>query len=57
MPNNPDTSIATSNNNVVSNQENHHPKKTNKNVLLDLAPKPSNTTKSIDIKACDNLMS
>ena len=57
LSNNPDTSIVTSSNNVVSNQENHHPKKTNKNVLLDLAPKPSNRTKSIDVKAWDNLMS
>ena len=55
MPNNPDTSIVTNSNNIVSNQENH-PKKTNKNVLLDLAPKPSNTTKSIDVKAWDNLV-
>ena len=31
--------------------------KTNTNVLVDLAPKPSNTTKSIDVKAWDNLMS
>ena len=30
--------------------------KTNTNVLLDLAPKPSNTTKMIDVKAWDNLM-
>ena len=33
-----------------------HPKKTNTNVLVDLAPKPSNTTKTIDVKAWDNLM-
>ena len=56
LPNNPDASIVTSSNNVVSNQENHHPKKTNKNVLLDLAPKLSNTTKSIDVKEWDNLV-
>ena len=31
--------------------------KTNTNLLVDLAPKPSNTTKSIDVKAWDNLMS
>ena len=30
--------------------------KTNTNVLFDLAPKPSNTTKNIDVKAWDNLM-
>jgi hypothetical protein len=40
---------------VESNQENS-PKKTNTNVLLDIAPKPSNTTKTIDAKAWDNLM-
>ena len=39
-----------------TNQENSPPKKTNTNVLLDLAPKPSNTTKMIDVKAWDNLM-
>jgi hypothetical protein len=32
------------------------PKKTNTNVLVDIAPKPSNTTKTIDVKAWDNLM-
>jgi DNA-binding beta-propeller fold protein YncE len=32
------------------------PKETNTNVLLDIAPKPSNTTKKIDSKAWDNLM-
>ncbi len=31
------------------------PKKTNTNVLLDIAPKPSNTTKTIDVKAWDKL--
>ena len=31
------------------------PKKTSTNVLLALAPKPSNTTKMIDVKAWDNL--
>ena len=40
---------------LVSKQQNH-PKKTNTNVLFDLAPKPSNTTKMIDVKAWDNLM-
>ena len=55
LPNNSDTSIVISSKNVVSNQENH-PKKTNKNVLLDLAPRPSNTTKSIDVKKWDNLV-
>ena len=51
LPNNPDTSS----NNVVSNQQNHL-KKTNPNILVDLAPKLSNTTKSIDAKALDNLV-
>ena len=55
MPNNHDTSIVTSSNNVVLNQENHF-KKINKNVLLDLTPKPSNTIKSIDVKEWDNLV-
>jgi DNA-binding beta-propeller fold protein YncE len=32
------------------------PKKTNTNVLIDIAPKPSNITKTIDVKAWDNLM-
>jgi hypothetical protein len=32
------------------------PKITNTNVLVDIAPKPSNTTKTIDVKAWDNLM-
>lgn len=45
----------TNSNNIVSNHENHS-KKINKNVLLDLAPKPSNTTKIIDVKAWDNLV-
>jgi aldose sugar dehydrogenase len=40
---------------VGSNQENS-PKKANTNVLLDIAPKLSNTTKKIDTKAWDNLM-
>jgi len=40
---------------VGSNQANS-PKKTNTNVLLDIAPKPSNTTKKIDAEAWDNLM-
>ncbi|MGI9012441.1 MAG: PQQ-dependent sugar dehydrogenase [Nitrososphaeraceae archaeon] len=51
--NNNTTTISSSN--LVSNQENH-PKKTNTNVLFDIAPKPSNTTKTIDVKAWDNLM-
>jgi aldose sugar dehydrogenase len=41
---------------LISNQEDSPPKKTNTNVLLDIAPKPSNTTKKIDVKAWDNLM-
>src|SRR5215212_7680633 len=45
----------TTNSIIVSNQENHY-KKTNTNVLVDIAPKPSNTTKTIDVKAWDNLM-
>ena len=45
----------TTNSIIVSNQENHY-KKTNTNVLLHIAPKPSNTTKTIDVKAWDNLM-
>src|SRR5215207_10034622 len=43
------------NTDLLSNQENS-PKKTNTNVLVDIAPKPSNTTKTIDVKAWDNLM-
>ena len=49
------TNNVTNSNNIVSNHENHS-KKINKNVLLDLAPKPSNTTKMIDVKAWNNLM-
>src|SRR5215204_4965391 len=45
----------TTNSIIVSNQENHY-KKTNTNVLVNIAPKPSNTTKTIDVKAWDNLM-
>jgi len=41
---------------LLSNQKDSPPKKTNTNVLLDIAPKPSNTTKKIDVKAWDNLM-
>jgi aldose sugar dehydrogenase len=41
---------------LISNQEDSPPKKTNTNVLLDIAPKPSNTTKTIDVKEWDNLM-
>src|SRR5215207_46088 len=43
------------NTDLLSHQENS-PKKTNTNVLVDIAPKPSNTTKTIDVKAWDNLM-
>jgi DNA-binding beta-propeller fold protein YncE len=52
----------TSNNNVkmstITNQSSQldSPKKTNTNVLLDLAPKSSNATKTIDVKAWDQLM-
>ena len=45
----------TNSNNIVSNHENHS-KKINKNVLLDLVPSPSNTTKMKDVKAWDNLV-
>ena len=45
----------TANTDLLSNQE-KTPKKTNTNVLVDIAPKPSNTTKMIDAKAWDNLM-
>jgi glucose/arabinose dehydrogenase len=43
------------NTDLLSNQENSL-KKTNTNVLVDIAPKPSNTTKMIDVKAWDNLI-
>jgi hypothetical protein len=51
---NANTTVA--NTDLLSNQENSPPKKTNTNGLLDIAPKPSNTTKTIDVKAWDNLM-
>ncbi len=45
------------NTDLLLNQENSPNKtNTNTNVLLDIAPKPSNTTKKIDTKAWDNLM-
>jgi aldose sugar dehydrogenase len=50
------TSNNTANSNLVLNQTNSLPKKTNTNVLLDIAPKPANTTKTIDVKAWDNLI-
>jgi DNA-binding beta-propeller fold protein YncE len=50
-----DQSIGGMSNNVLSSQV-EPSKKTNTNVLLDIAPKPSNTTKTIDAKAWDNLM-
>jgi hypothetical protein len=50
---NANTTVA--NTDLLSNQENS-PKKTNTNVLVDIAPKPSNTTKTIDMKAWDNLI-
>src|SRR5215208_1433742 len=44
------------NTDLLSNHKNSPPKKTNTNVLLDIAPKSSNTTKTIDVEAWDNLM-
>ena len=42
---------------LLSNQEDSFPKKTDTNVLLDIAPKSSNTTKKIDrCKSLNNLM-
>jgi aldose sugar dehydrogenase len=49
------TNTTAANTDQLSNQEDS-PKKTNTNVLLDIAPKISNTTKKIDVKAWDNLM-
>jgi aldose sugar dehydrogenase len=46
----------TANTDLLSNQENSSPKKPNTNVLVDIAPKQSNTTKTIDVKAWDNLI-
>src|ERR671910_1493001 len=48
-------SVGNMSNTVLSSQV-EGPKKTNTNVLVDIAPKPSNTTKTIDVKAWDNLM-
>src|SRR5215203_3756813 len=48
--------ITKANTDLLSTQENSPPKKTNTNVLLDIAPKSSNTTKTIDVEAWDNLM-
>jgi glucose/arabinose dehydrogenase len=50
------TNTTAANTDQLSNQEDSPPKKTNTNVLLDIAPKPSNTTKTIDVKAWDNLL-
>src|SRR5215212_1369041 len=50
------TNTIAANTDLLSNQENSPPKKTNTNVLVDIAPKLSNTTKKIDVKAWDNLM-
>jgi glucose/arabinose dehydrogenase len=50
------TNTTAANIDLLSNQEDSPPKKANTNVLLDIAPKPSNTTKTIDVKAWDNLM-
>src|SRR5215213_3554004 len=47
--------ITKANTDLLSTQENS-PKKANTNVLLDITPKPSNTTKKIDVEAWDNLM-
>src|SRR5215208_549617 len=47
--------ITKANTDLLSTQENS-PKKANTNVLVDIAPKPSNTTKKIDVEAWDNLM-
>jgi aldose sugar dehydrogenase len=55
IPNITNTNTPKANTNLLSTQENS-PKKANTNVLLDIAPKPSNTTKKIDVKAWDNLM-
>jgi hypothetical protein len=51
---NANTTVA--NTDLLSNQEDSPHNKTNTNVLLDIAPKPSNTTKTIDVKALDKLM-
>ena len=48
--------ITKANTDLLSTQENSPPKKTNTNVLLEIAPKSSNTTKTIDVEAWDNLM-
>jgi glucose/arabinose dehydrogenase len=53
---NTNTNTIAVNTDLLSNHENSPPKKTNTNVLLDLAPKSSNTTKTIDVEAWDNLM-
>jgi aldose sugar dehydrogenase len=50
------TNTTAANTDLLSNQKDSPPKKTNTNGLLDIAPKPSNTTKKIDVKAWDNLM-
>jgi hypothetical protein len=57
------TSSVINSNNLVSNKEDHINKtntnvtnKTNTNVLFDIAPKPSNTTNTIDVKSWDSLM-
>ena len=42
--------------NIVLSSKIENSNKTNTNLLFDLAPKPSNTTKNIDVKAWDNLM-
>jgi aldose sugar dehydrogenase len=55
IPSITNTNTTTTNTDLLSNQQNS-PKKTNTNVLLDIAPKPSNTTQKIDVKAWDNLM-
>src|SRR5829696_4153038 len=42
------TNTTAANTDLLSNQKDSPPKKTNTNGLLDIAPKPSNTTKKID---------
>jgi len=52
--NNTDTIAA--NTDLLTNQKDSSSKNTNTNVLLDIAPKPSNATKKIDAEALYNLM-
>ena len=50
-----DKSVGSMSNTILSSEV-ETSKKPNTNVLVNLAPKPSNTTKTIDVKAWDNLM-